>query len=386
MTQSSEVPGADESMKGDAVAPARVVWITNLAAPYRLPVWRELATLCDLHVDILETNARLARDEGANRGADWAIGQTGLSMAEVQTWRVSRAQDRYYITRDGSALHRVASSDAVVLGGWDALSYWQALAIARARGVATVGFYESILATQKNSTGALARARALFFRSLDQVVVPGPAAQEAVLAMGVAPGRITVGFNAIDTQTFAGVRLNAVAHAGHHFLYVGQLIARKRVDAILRAFADVAGPEDRLTIVGRGELDESLHALAGELGVADKVDWIPYVPNAQVPSIMAGADTLVLASDEEVWGLVVNEALAAGMQVAVTRNCGVVPSVDGMRGVFIADTPDDMGSAMRRAKQDFDGRILEPEILEHTPEKFAHTFWQGIQVARARRA
>lgn len=361
--------------------PRKIVWITNLAAPYRIPVWRELGRRASLAVEILETNRRLRTDVGSNRGADWAADAKDIPLREVRTFRIARGQDRYYVTVDARDGRLVWQADAVVLGGWDAISYWQALLVAKLARTATVSFYESTLATQRNSTGPLAKARALFFRSTDVVVTPGPAAAEAVRAMGVPDERIVVGFNAINTDAFQSARMAPDAEGGHRFLYVGQLIHRKRVDALLEAFSRMAALSDTLVIVGTGDLSGELHAQAEKLGIADRVEWHEYVPNVEMPGIMERSDTLVLPSDEEVWGLVVNEALAAGLQVVVTEVCGVVPSVRSMRGIIVAEGSDALEGPLRKARDAYAGRIRVPEILQHTPEAFAATFEAAVEQA-----
>jgi hypothetical protein len=90
--------------------------------------------------------------------------------------------------------------DAVLLGGWESPAYWQALIVARRRKLPTIGFFESTLQTSKCASGPIARARLHFFLLLDAVVVPGVAAEEAVLAMDVPRDRIHVGFNAADVK------------------------------------------------------------------------------------------------------------------------------------------------------------------------------------------
>lgn len=357
---------------------ARVLWVTNLAAPYRLPVWRRLAEEVDLQVELLEPRERLAVDEGANRGSDWVPGDAGFPIREARTARIKRGEGRYYFLSDPRTLRRLATADAVVLGGWESPAYWQLLFAAKALRKRTIGFYESTLATQGFATGPIAWARRWVFARLDGVVVPGPAAAQAVEAMGVDAARIHVGFNAVDSARFAQVRHAPGRENAHRFIYVGQLIPRKEVGSLLQAFADAAEPQDVLRIIGRGALESDLRSLASRLGIAGRVSWQSFVPNSDMPAEFARADTLVLPSSEEVWGLVVNEALAAGLQVVVTQNCGVVPSVRDMEGVFIASGPADLGPSLRRARAQYSGRIAEPEILEHTPEEFAETFRDAI--------
>lgn len=358
----------------------RILWLTNLAAPYRRPLWSALARSSKLTVGLLEPHKRALRDTGANRGPDWqGVGADGYTVREYRTLRVARGEGRYYALTDPRALRTLLRSDAVLLGGWESPAYWQALAVAKLLRRRVVGFYESTLATQRHRGGAIERARRSFFRALDAVVVPGVAARDAVAAMGVPLDRIHVGFNAIDTDAFRRGVPSAPPADGHRFLYVGQLIARKRVDLILRAFAQIRSGADHLTIVGRGAELARLRALAAELGAQDAVTWVDHVDNAQLADVMVASETLVLASSEEVWGLVVNEALTAGCQVVVTRNCGVAPSVAGMRGVYLAsETGDDLADVMARAKQDWDGRIEDPEITRHTPESFAEVFRSAL--------
>lgn len=356
----------------------RVLWMTNLAPPYRLPVWSEMAKSLDLRIALLESHARLSRDRDANRGRDWVPPKMDYPIHQVRSARLARREARHYVAVDPHLWAEVKAVDVVVLGGWESPAYWQLLFLAWLFKKGTVGFYESTLATQSFPGGLIARARSFFFNALDVVVVPGPAAEEALRHMGVPASSVVTGFNAVDSDAFAAVRQAPDAANGHRFLYVGQLIPRKRVDAIIGAFAEITRPQDSLTIVGRGELRGQLARRARELGVADQVNWIDFVANSILPNYMAQADTLVLASDEEVWGLVVNEALAAGLQTVITRNCGVVPSVEHMEGVFIADNSFDLASAMNKSMTSYSGRIHQPEILRHTPAAFASTFARAV--------
>lgn len=85
-----------------------MLWVTNLAAPYRLPVWRRLAEEVDLQVELLEPRERLAVDEGANRG-DWVPGDAGFPIREARTARIKRGEGRYYFLSDPRTLRRLAA-------------------------------------------------------------------------------------------------------------------------------------------------------------------------------------------------------------------------------------------------------------------------------------
>jgi glycosyltransferase involved in cell wall biosynthesis len=224
----------------------------------------------------------------------------------------------------------------------------------------------------------------MFLRSVDAVVTPGIAATEAVRAAGVPDERIRTGFNAVDVARFAAraasARVTAAAgEAGHRFLFVGRLVPLKRLDLLLQAFRDVAKPHDTLTIVGRGPCRDELAATADALGIADAVRFLDELPNDAIPVVMGEADTLVLPSDQEVWGLVVNEALAAGLHVVVSDRCGVAPSVAHMRGVFVTEADAGwLGAAMAMSRDAWTGPVQQPAILAETPASFAAVFGRTI--------
>ncbi|WP_138443880.1 glycosyltransferase [Sinomonas susongensis] len=362
----------------------RIGWVTNLAAPYRRPIWEDLATRAELEVFLLENRERFGR-ESSNRDAGWmAYDDAAYPVSEIPTFRVSMGERQVFVPRSaGSVPGR--GFDALVLGGWESPVYWLAALRARRAGARVVGFYESTLASHAFRSGPVSSARRSFFRRMDAVVVPGRASERAVLAMGVDPSKIHVGFNPVDVEgihaaaTRARVAQPVPERSGHRFLYLGQLIDRKNVGSLIGALWRLGESDDSLTVAGTGHLNSRLIELRDELGLQDRVAFIGAVPYERVPELLAQHDTLVLPSNEEVWGLVVNEALAAGLHVVVTQACGVAESVKGMNGVYITHTPDSsvLAHAMRQSRREWNGPIDEPEILAHTPEAFADVVLQA---------
>jgi glycosyltransferase involved in cell wall biosynthesis len=221
--------------------------------------------------------------------------------------------------------------------------------------------------------------RERFFRSVDVVVTAGPASTEAVLAMGVPRERIVEGFNAVDVQWFhsAATRARTVLgpRPGHHVLYVGQLIERKNIEAALHAFAQVAQATDTFTIVGTGRLRDRLEAVATTLGLADRTVFAGHLEGGELAAAYAAAQTFVLPSTEEVWGLVVNEALACGLHAVVSAAAGVASSVTGMPGVFVAEPSiGALAEALAASRSAWTSPIPQPEILQHTPQALATAF------------
>lgn len=364
------------------MAVPRVGWITNLDAPYRRPVWRALGSLTDLRVMLLDV--AVSSDDGANRGRDWDLATRQAetyAAAGVRTLRFRRGEARYYVA---VGLPEVRHLDAVVLGGWESPAYWQVALRARLAGVPTVGFYESHAGSSAFPQGVVAAVRSRWFRSLDAVVVPGAASKASLLEMGVAEERVFEGFNAVDVEAIAAAAAaNRTSSAGHRYIYVGQLIERKNVAGLLEAFAAVHASSDTLTFVGSGNQECALRALAARLGVEPHVRFAGYVAQSNLGRALGAADTLVLPSVVEVWGLVVNEALASGLHVVVSDRAGVTRSVEGMTGVWVSGTDvSELAAAMRASRERFSGPVSAPEVMAYTPERFARTFLDAIDAAR----
>jgi glycosyltransferase involved in cell wall biosynthesis len=120
-------------------------------------------------------------------------------------------------------------------------------------------------------------------------------------------------------------------------IFIGRLVAYKGLDILLRALEQV--PELRLDIVGSGPEGPRLRTLAQALAITDRVRWYGEYPDDDLPRRMADADFLVLPSVtvEEMFGLVVLEAMAAGRPVITTALPSAVREVNvpGVTGLEV---------------------------------------------------
>src|SRR5439155_23248491 len=130
---------------------------------------------------------------------------------------------------------------------------------------------------------------------------------------------LTVVPNTVDTARFRRPRTTALGSP--RLLFVGRLARQKGCDLLLEALARpaLAGRAWTLTIVGAGPEEADLRRRAAALG--PRVRFAGPEPPARIPGRLAEADALVLPSRAESFGVVVAEALAAGVPVLATR-CG----------------------------------------------------------------
>ncbi|MHB8709356.1 MAG: glycosyltransferase, partial [Desulfuromonadales bacterium] len=128
--------------------------------------------------------------------------------------------------------------------------------------------------------------------------------------------------NGIDTDEFTPGSPD-VREAGH-ILCVSRLVARKGVQHLVEALPAIvaAVPAARLTVVGEGDLAETLQRSAATLGVTDRVDFIGYVPHDQLPALYRRAQLFVQPSFYEGMSNTVLEAMAAGLPIVATGEGG----------------------------------------------------------------
>lgn len=167
------------------------------------------------------------------------------------------------------------------------------------------------------------RVQAPFFDSV--IAIAPPAAAEARTLMRVAPGRLaTINNPALldaDRRRLAALRDTTPRdRPGRHWLAIGRLVRQKNFALLIDSFADVAGPDDRLTILGEGPERAALEALALRRGVAAQISMPGHSPD--IAPYLAATDAYVLSSDYEGLAAVLIEALAAGVPVVAT-NCSV---------------------------------------------------------------
>jgi 1,2-diacylglycerol 3-alpha-glucosyltransferase len=180
--------------------------------------------------------------------------------------------------------------------------------------------YVPIASPQVRERAAIALTRR-YANAADLVLVPTLAMQAQLEAFGVR-ARIVVVPSAIDVARFAhGRRVAAVRERlgaqgdAPLVLAVARLGREKNLELAIAALADRAGAGLRLAIVGEGAHRAALEALARSAGVADRIRFAGALPPADLPDVYASADAFVFPSTTETQGLVLAEALAAGLQV-----------------------------------------------------------------------
>jgi L-malate glycosyltransferase len=126
-----------------------------------------------------------------------------------------------------------------------------------------------------------------------------------------------------------------VQNGKYSLIAIGRLVERKGFEFLIRAMAKL--PEDIvLYIIGDGPLEASLRALGNEQNLNGRVRLVGYVSREEVYAHLRSADCFVLSSLHEGLGIVVQEAMYAGLPIVSTSNGGQVDLIENYRnGILV---------------------------------------------------
>jgi glycosyltransferase involved in cell wall biosynthesis len=188
---------------------------------------------------------------------------------------------------------------------------------------------------------------------------------------GAEPARISVihhglspAFRPAEDDAAAAATRARHGLGGPYFLYVGTIQPRKNLVRLIEAFAramphlTLAGAAPLLALAGRqGWLSAAITRRAHELGVADHVRFLGYVPDHDLPALLAGSLAFVFPSLYEGFGMPVLEAMACGAPV-LTSTSSALPEVAGDAALLVdpADT-DAIAAGLARLASEPDLRL-----------------------------
>jgi glycosyltransferase involved in cell wall biosynthesis len=242
-------------------------------------------------------------------------------------------------------------------------------------------------------------------RQYAAALVGGGRHREYAIELGMAPDRVFDGYDVVDNDYYAAgadaARADAAVLRGRlgiperYFLASARFIPKKNLPRVIRAFAAYRKAAGRdawdLVLLGDGPVKPELVQLVADLQLGPAVHFPGFKPFADLPTYYGLAGALIHASTTEQWGLVVNEGMAAGLPVAVSRTCGCAVDLvtNGVTG-FDFDPYDEAGmtqALLTIAAPTFDraamGRAARARMAEWGPARFATNFWRAAEAAVA---
>ncbi len=163
-------------------------------------------------------------------------------------------------------------------------------------------------------------------------IAPSTGTHDLLRSLGIAEERIIVIPYVVDNDWWeaqsARVDREAVRAAWRVgpdtsvVLFCAKLQPWKRPLDLVQAFAQVNVANSLLVLAGEGPLKEQLQAEAKRLGISDRVRFLGFVNQTQLPALYTAADLMVLPSQYDAFGVVVNEAMLCGCPVIASDSVG----------------------------------------------------------------
>jgi len=168
----------------------------------------------------------------------------------------------------------------------------------------------------------------------DHIMTPSHAAVESFISAGIAPKKLLNVHFGVDTDMFHPMGPNEdQPRRPFRVLYVGRLELLKGLPYLLEAWQTAKLEDAELLLVGRRlpEIEPVLQKFA-----ADNIRVLHEVPRNQLPALYNAADVLVFPTLCDGFGIVMLEALACGLPVIATTNCGGPDCIEeGMNGFLV---------------------------------------------------
>lgn len=353
----------------------KIVVVTNIPSPYRIPLFNQMHTdfkSKGWHLKVIFLTRKYARRKWNVHENEFIFDFKYLN--DIQ-FTIGEGFTSLAISLPGILYHE--KPDAIIVGGFSLPTLWIYL-YSRLFRVPYI-IWSGETPRQSKSRNDLFRlgflVRKFQVSNAFAGVAYGTEAKNYLCHMGLPPESVFIGINTVDTRFFqqacTDVKLNKEilkTEKGFppiNILYVGHLTKLKGIHYLIQAFRHINHDSCRavLHIVGDGEYQNALENMVQELELTNKVNFWGFKQKEELPFFYGIADFFVFPSLYDVWGLVCIEAMSAHLPVISSFYSGVTSDLlrNGVNGFVIK--PED---TMQFAK------YLEQLILDVAlREKFA---------------
>lgn len=289
----------------------RVTFVMEGFGPYRVPFWNELARRTELTVLLFSSV-----EKGRSWNVDFDRVNCKVKVLDSHKWFSARLHWAFYWTY-GNVITALQENkpDVIIVGGWSSPGYWAARKWAIKNSVPMIFWSEShLLSTRTSRIWLINKAKSWFLKPFSGFYAFSPLSTQYLESFGVPKEKIVETYNLPDI--FAFQKCERIGEFREPVLiYVGHLIERK---GLLRLFEELFLVKHlpwRLEIVGDGPLLEPLARKAAEYGYGNRIQFHGFTQPENLNDVLRAADILCMPTFNEVWGLVVHEALLSGVFV-----------------------------------------------------------------------
>lgn len=319
----------------------RIGFVTNLRAPYRTLQINEFLKIKDTVFNVYYTDNK-------NEGRTWRI-DTEIKFNEIDL-KGYRLFSKYgYINR--GLFNIVNDNDFIILGGYDQPSYILVSIICKIFNKPYVLLYDGISCDKiyKKENYIKKLLKKIVIDNSKAIMGNGQVSREYFLKnFNYSADKIFNQYLTVDISNLNNLYNNKELYRKEYrsklgiennakvLVYSGRLVEIKNIEAVIIALEKIKSEKIVFLITGGGKLQKTLMDTARKLGVKLIITGFISRQEELFKHYFAG-DAFILPSVDEPWGLVVNEAMAAGLPVIVSNICGCSLDLvqDGVNGYII---------------------------------------------------
>src|SRR5439155_10898303 len=317
----------------------RVLFVGSHPVQYAAPIFREMARRGDLDIQVAYCSLQGAEpgvDAGFGVEVAWDVplleGYPWLQVPNRSPWPGSGRFFGLFNPGLWKLVCRGAYDAIVMYTGYRCASFWIVAAAAKARDTPLLFGTDASSLRSRDGNRWKSRVKphllSRIFRLADHVFVASVAGKETMLGLGIPEERIAVIPLVVDNEWWScqaarvdrgAVRRQWGAQEGNPVaLFCAKLQPWKRPQDVLRAFATASVPEAHLVYAGEGPLRAGLEIEARSLGVAERVHFLGFLNQSQMPAVYRASDLFVLSSEYDPCPAVVCEAMLCGAPVVLS--------------------------------------------------------------------
>ena len=363
--QNALTAGADRSVlaNGKAYSGDRrkhVVVVDDIPTPYRIALFKAIQAIAPFRLSIVWLAAR-----GREKLWNLNVEGSGLEVYAAKDWQlfIPSVDRRITISRNIVGIVKRLHPDVVVTGGYHQTGYWQCLYYAITRRQPLICWSGATPGNERSENCAIHALKRFYIRRCAHLIAYGSEAAELFRIRGGDPARIHKVFNTTDLAAVRSATSSIRGRDGKRdgpvrLLSVGRLMRDKGIQSLLEPLCRLKGEfEFELRLVGDGPYRDELKSLVRDMNISDRAFFAGYVQQEQLAEHLAWADVFLFASTYDVWGIVVNEALAGGLYVLSSILAGVTvdlidPTISGQP--FDPRSPESVYEALRATLERID--------------------------------
>jgi glycosyltransferase involved in cell wall biosynthesis len=312
------------------LADKKVVILHNIISPYKILLFNALHEAYD--------NFKVLYISESEQRREWKINKDGIKFSYEIMFRMPLDDVNPVLLFKKTWKHLNAlNPEILIIDGYSYTSSWAGLFWAK-KNKRKIILWSSSNEDDRKRIFYKEFLKRFFVKRCDAYNVYGTKSKAYLIKLGAKKDRIFIVGNNTDNAFYYNETMKwkkmrdalcqEYAMPAHNFLYIGRFSEEKNIFTLLDAYNKAIDMSDEwgLILVGSGPQKRAIEDYIQKQKIRNVL--LPgFQQKSEICKFFAISDVFVLPSVSEPWGLVVNEAMAAGLPVLVSRKCGCYPDI-----------------------------------------------------------